>query len=210
MPRNEDGEFELVLGNRQLLSVFFLVVILMSIFFLMGYLVGQNSAPITRAETPPARTARPVVVDSPARTTEAPAEKPAEKTAEPAPKETPQPEPPPKPVEVAEKKAAPKPEKETHRDNKKKAAEAVPATSNKPVAGATYLQIAAVDEKAADVMVSTLRQNGFPSLSMQVPEKPQLYRVFVGPYPDSSALADAKAKLTAAGFRGNEAIKKVF
>ena len=29
MPRNEDGEFELVLGNRQLLSVFFILVVLL-------------------------------------------------------------------------------------------------------------------------------------------------------------------------------------
>jgi cell division septation protein DedD len=205
MPRNEDGEFELVLGNRQLLSVFFLVVILMSVFFLMGYIVGRNSAPATIADTTPTRPSRPVVVDSPTRPGEKPAEKPAE-----TPKEEAKPEPPPKPVEV-EKKEEPKPEPKREKEKeKKKAAEPPPTHSNKPVAGATYLQIAAVDEKAAEVMVSTLRQKNFSALSVQVPEKPNLFRVFVGPYPDSSALADAKAKLTAAGFRGNEAIRKVF
>ena len=42
-----DGEYELVLGNRQLLSAFFIVVILFALFFTMGYIVGRNSAPIS-------------------------------------------------------------------------------------------------------------------------------------------------------------------
>src|SRR2546425_12560483 len=45
MPRNDEGEFELVLGNRQLLSGFFIVVILFGIFFTMGYIVGRHSSP---------------------------------------------------------------------------------------------------------------------------------------------------------------------
>ena len=32
-----DGEYELVLGNRQLLSAFFIIVILFGVFFTMGY-----------------------------------------------------------------------------------------------------------------------------------------------------------------------------
>src|SRR5437773_1409325 len=45
MPRNDEGDFELVLGNRQLLSGFFIVVILFGIFFTMGYIVGRHSSP---------------------------------------------------------------------------------------------------------------------------------------------------------------------
>lgn len=44
MSKNE-GEFELVLGNKQLLSGFFIVVILFGVFFTMGYVVGRNSSP---------------------------------------------------------------------------------------------------------------------------------------------------------------------
>jgi cell division protein FtsN len=47
MARNEEGEFELVLGNRQLLSIFFLVVVLLGVFFTMGYIVGRNTGPVT-------------------------------------------------------------------------------------------------------------------------------------------------------------------
>src|SRR5262245_60388602 len=49
MPRNDDGEFELVLGNRQLLSGFFIVVILFGVFFTMGYIVGRHSSPAASA-----------------------------------------------------------------------------------------------------------------------------------------------------------------
>ena len=45
LAKNEEGEFELILGNRQLISVFLIVVILLGIFFSMGYIVGRNSAP---------------------------------------------------------------------------------------------------------------------------------------------------------------------
>ena len=49
MAKNEEGEFELVLGNRQLLSGFFIVVILFGVFFTMGYIVGRHSTPTLAA-----------------------------------------------------------------------------------------------------------------------------------------------------------------
>src|SRR5690349_15060184 len=52
-----DGEYELVLGNRQLLSAFFIIVILFGVFFTMGYVVGRNSAPASAASLPPATVA---------------------------------------------------------------------------------------------------------------------------------------------------------
>ena len=38
-----DGEKELVLGNKQLIGLFFVVVALCGVFFAMGYLIGRNS-----------------------------------------------------------------------------------------------------------------------------------------------------------------------
>src|SRR5512138_2758136 len=64
MPKNEDGEFELVLGNKQLLSVFFIVAILIAVFFTMGYIVGRNSSPLVASDTHKTDT-KPLVVDSP-------------------------------------------------------------------------------------------------------------------------------------------------
>src|ERR1700691_1565015 len=45
MKNNETGEFELVMGNKQLLFGFFVVVVLFGVFFVMGYIVGRNSTP---------------------------------------------------------------------------------------------------------------------------------------------------------------------
>ncbi|MDP9115589.1 MAG: hypothetical protein M3O20_18170, partial [Acidobacteriota bacterium] len=62
MPKNEDGEFELILANRQLLSVFFIVVILLGVFFTMGYIVGRNSGTVTADVAPtPAADGKPKV-----------------------------------------------------------------------------------------------------------------------------------------------------
>ncbi len=72
MPKNEDGEFELILGNRQLLSVFFIVVILLGVFFTMGYIVGRNSGTVTAEVTPIPSVvdARPPAAEAPARAPE--------------------------------------------------------------------------------------------------------------------------------------------
>src|ERR1051325_11338775 len=61
MRNNETGEFELVVGNRQLLSGFFIVVLLFAVAFAMGYVVGENSKSAkaqtdTAATTPPPTT----------------------------------------------------------------------------------------------------------------------------------------------------------
>ena len=50
LAKNDEGEFELILGNRQLISVFLIVVILLGVFFSMGYIVGRNSAPARRRD----------------------------------------------------------------------------------------------------------------------------------------------------------------
>ena len=40
---SETGEFELVLGNGQLLSGLFIVVLLFAVFFALGYVVDRKS-----------------------------------------------------------------------------------------------------------------------------------------------------------------------
>jgi outer membrane biosynthesis protein TonB len=83
MPTNEEGEFELVLGNKQLLSVFFVAVLLLGVFFTMGYIVGRNLAP---ANTLTASNTKGTVID-----VDSAAPKPIE--VGPAPVQTPAPTP---------------------------------------------------------------------------------------------------------------------
>jgi len=205
VPKNEDGEFELILANRQLLSVFFIVVVLLGVFFTMGYIVGRNSGP---AQVDVASTRRPeskpIVVDSPA-----PQETPATSSAPPAAAPAPVSTKPQQPVEEAkvEPKVEPKPEpkkKEAPAPKEKPA----PASAA-PAAGQTYLQLVATAKAEADVMVDVLHQKKFKAIAVQIPEKPELYRVLVGPLSDGT-LNKTKSDLQSSGFPGDKAIKKVY
>jgi cell division protein FtsN len=196
-----EGEYELVLGNRQLLSAFFIVVILFGVFFTMGYVVGRNSAPASAASLPSTTVAgsqRPEAA-SPAPTPQSAAPPPAqEETKEPALVET-------KPVMSAEKP----PKKEAPQEA---AARPAPPPSKKaatpahgglvavnPGPGNMYLQVAAAAQPQAGVVVDTLKQKGFPAMLAQGPNA-TLFRVMVGPFADAATLGKAKAELESAGF----------
>jgi hypothetical protein len=205
VPKNEDGEFELILANRQLLSVFFIVVVLLGVFFTMGYIVGRNSGPVqvdvASAHKPESK---PVVVDS-GTPQETPASAPP--AAAPAPTST-QPQ---REAEVPkpEPKATPvKPEPPAKKE-KDKPKEAPAPASAPPASGQTYLQLVATAKAEADVMVDVLHQKQFKAIAVEIPEKPGLFRVLVGPLADG-ALNKTKSDLTSSGFPGDKAIKKVY
>ena len=223
MPKNEDGEFELVLGNKQLLSMFFVVVVLLGVFFVMGYIVGRNSAPLVVSEpsTTPKSDTKPLVVDSPA-----PKQSPPETETSPSPEPSkpvetavqkppePRPEPPnsetTKPSTSKSEPAAPKHEASKDREvAKAEKPRPAPAQSNAPIAGQTYLQLVATTKHDADAEVEVLRKNSFPALDSEIPEKPGLFRVLVGPLPPGD-LNKVKVELQGKGFQGNAAIRKTF
>jgi len=215
VPKNEDGEFELILANRQLLSVFFIVVILLGVFFTMGYIVGRNSAPVPVDVASARKTdVKPMVVESPAKQ-DTPATSSPSAPESPAPTATAQQQPPaeePKPDHKSEP-AKPEPVKKeapAKKESKKEAKAEKPAPpSATPQAGQTYLQLVATAKAEADVMVDVLHQKKFRAVAMEIPEKPGTFRVLVGPLADGS-LNKTKADLTASGFPGDKAIKKVF
>jgi len=195
LPKNEDGEFELILGNRQLLSVFFIVVILLGVFFTMGYIVGRNSGTLTAdVAATPAPDGKPQVVEPPAAKTPEPAPAPT------APTET-------VPQQPA-KEAEPEPAPERAKPEKVKA-EPVRGGSSHPAAGQTYLQLAATSKHEADIMVDVLRKKSFKSMAAEIDEKPGTYRVLVGPITDTTA-NKMRADLQGAGFPGNAAIRRTF
>jgi hypothetical protein len=223
VPKNDDGEFELILGNKQLLGVFFIVIVLLAVFFTMGYIVGRNSTPLITAETGKSG-AKPLVVDSPApkegASTPAP-EASAPPAAEPGTKETPAKEPEPaktvtkveppakkeKPAEKAVKKEEPPAKKEIPGKAEKRGPEPL---TQQPEQGKTYLQLVATAKTDADAMVDLLRKNGFKAFNYQIPESPSRYRVMVGPIPDGG-VNKMRADLQAKSFPGDHAIvKKTF
>jgi cell division septation protein DedD len=204
VPKNEEGEFELILANRQLLSVFFIVVVLLGVFFTMGYIVGRNSGPAVEVAAVHKPESKPIVVDpTPPQDSSPTASAPA--AAAPAPTSTqPQreaevPKPEPKREEPVAKKEPPA---------KKEKEKPVPASAP-PASGQTYLQLVATAKAEADVMVDVLHQKQFKAIAVEIPEKPGLFRVLVGPLPDGN-LNKIKSDLTSAGFPGDKAIRKVY
>lgn len=203
MPTNEEGEFELVLGNKQLLSVFFLIVLLLGVFFSMGYIVGRNTAPGSSQMAAVRPGANTMVVDSPAGAV-APPPTAVPESNKPSPVSQPAeatPLPPPPPVETARvKPETPKPVEPV----KTAPAKAAPAVESPkpPVAGVSqpiqkgnyYLQVAAVREKDAAMLKDVLGKRGFSTATEEVPEK-ALVRVLVGPFRDQAAMNEAKEKL---------------
>jgi cell division septation protein DedD len=201
VPRNDDGEFELILGNRQLMSVFFIVVILLGVFFAMGYIVGRNSSPVGAPEVASRRPeTKSADADSSSSARETPAKAPVDvpKETDSQPKETAsqqgpatKPAPPPEP--------APAPAK----------APARAAASAEPQSGKTYLQISAVDRDKAEIYVERLRKQNFSAIMAEIPEKPGVFRVLVGPVAEAD-LNKVRADLTNASFPGKDAVKRTF
>lgn len=220
MPRNEDGEFELILGNKQLLSVFFIVVTLLAVFFAMGFIMGRSVNPVTEAhKVDNGPSDKPIVVDvkpsaSNGMTT---SPRPVE-IKPPVQAEVPKPEPV-KPEPPAKKQPEPeakKPEpkkaeakKETKPETKPEKADRVPeikkpvaaASEGKPGSG-TYLQVSAVGKAESELVSEVLNKKGFrTAVEHVVKDGKDLYRVLVGPVKPGADQSKTTDDLRAAGFK---------
>lgn len=217
MPTNEEGEFELVLGNRQLISVFVIVVVLLGVFFSMGYIVGRNSSQgaveTARNDRPKPDTdstdgsSAPSSADAtspdaaPSSATSAAADSapatPPESTT-PAQSEAPSPAPPkPQPSVTKETRSKPSP-----------APPPAPAPSSAPVhaagagepAGGAYWQVVATARPDAEIIAEALGKKGFHVVLAPAP-KDGIFRVLVGPLPNASTQASTRTNLESAGFK---------
>ncbi|HOK44429.1 MAG TPA: SPOR domain-containing protein [Bryobacteraceae bacterium] len=197
MPKNEEGEFELVVGNRQLLTIVFIMMVLFGIVFTMGYLVGKAGSP----EKP----AMAAVQGQPA---DVVAQRPGPSAPLPATESTAVPELPPEgeakapvgTVPVREAPAASVTEAPAPQpaETAQKSADSLP-----PAPGQTFLQVGAVKKPDAEVIVDVLKKRGFSArIAPVVAGQPDdaLWRVLVGPLPDAATLAKTRADLQNAGF----------
>jgi cell division septation protein DedD len=217
MPKNEDGEFELVVGNKQLLSIVFILMVLFGVVFSMGYFLGRansgDGTPVASAPAAPAgqrpdaagaqTAAAPPVPDHSLQPGEATVSTPDAGTGTapagstmpvsnetPAPEAAPPPAPPrqePKPVVPPVKQAEP--------------SQAAPS-GDAPAPGQTFLQVAAVKRPQAEVLVEALRKKGFHAIMSPVTvEGQEMFRTLVGPVKNASDLAKTKADLESAGLK---------
>jgi cell division septation protein DedD len=218
---HNDAEKELILGNKQLISLFFVVVALCGVVFAMGYMIGKNSTKPTsvlldpasagsegeKRKQPEARREEAAQTDPAAASTTEPA--PIQPQPAQAPPETSTtalpPSPPPVSVPVESPKT--KPAGEIPPREYKAAAKSEPGVAlGVPAEGSSYWQIVAYSKKAdADGVVRTMRDARFPTLLYKTPDN--LYHVLVGPYLPGVPLSEAKTKLKTVGF-GAPILKK--
>ena len=209
MARNDEGEFELVLGNRQLISVFLIVVILLGVFFSMGYIVGRNSSPTevarsmasTKTSVDPAETPPPVTTAAPPPApalpeTKAPAPERTTTHAEQPATEAPSPKP--TPASPAKEKRSPSPPPAAARSERA-------AVTGEPPAG-DYWQVVATARPDAEIVAEALTKKGMHAIVAPAPRE-GIFRVLVGPLKDSAAQAQTRTDLEAAGFK-NPIVRK--
>jgi cell division septation protein DedD len=197
MPRTDDGEFELVLGNKQLLSVFFIMAILLGVFFTMGYIMGRNSAPVAALAT---RDTAP----SNAPRQDAPSSMPQANAAAPATTPTPSAE--------NTRGAAPQPDAakapQTFGSEAPRTAGDPPPASDgagkitQPQPGQMFVQVSSMlAQPEAEILVEVLGKKGFRAIIAPGPNEGR-YRVLVGPVTDTNDAGRVKADLEQAGFKG--------
>lgn len=81
------------------------------------------------------------------------------------------------------------------------------ASPNQPALHGTYLQLAAAPRTQA--LVERLRKNGFDAVALEIPARPGVYRVLVGPLQEGTE-AQVRAQLQSKGLPGKSAIARVF
>ena len=218
MSSTSETETEILLGNRHLLAIFFVLAILLGIAFTGGYMVGRNSsdkkiAPLAAATTDPAAStngggASPGATTSmethslpPAGSEQADTSdqthtlQPPPTDAAPGAKD----EPPlgtPKEEPVA--KAPPVPQAS---QPKPLASHPKPVSAfSGPQSGQTFLQVAAVGHTEAEALAEVLSKKGFRAHAVPKPGSGEIYRVLIGPMHDTSDLSTTRDSLRNAGF----------
>jgi hypothetical protein len=195
MAKNDEGEFELVLGNRQLLSGFFIVVILFGLFFTMGYIVGRHSSPV------PLNASAASASQEPASTGTAAPEPPAPAAPSPGQAEVILEA---RPPEMRQQEGSTKPATapaEAPRPSERKAPPEIHASNSdvaEPTPG-TYLQVAAPKRTAAGGIVDSLKNKSITAVLAPGPNE-ETVRILVGPL-DAASLGKTRSDLESAGFK---------
>ena len=214
MLQTGEHETEILLGNKQLLGIFFVAAVLLGLAFTGGYMVGRNSsdkkAPIAASAvptdaatvTPPAATGgetHAVVPDEntgaqvaePARTEPKQAKTDHERTdSEDLP-----------PLGSPKRKEAEKRAQDRELAPATVAAPAETGSSFLPQSGQTFLQVAAVGRDEAEAVADVLHKKGFRAHAVPKPGSAKIYRVLIGPVRDAGDLSSTRDSLRRTGFR---------
>jgi cell division septation protein DedD len=195
MLRSSESETEILLGNKQLLGIFFLVAALIGVAFGGGFMLGRGAldkkvaSPSPAAkETTPSNPANPAGGEtrtvSPPETLAPDASAPGDQQAD-------------QPALGASKHKA-----EAKAESPLTDAGTVPGAAPNflPQSGQEFLQVAAVPRNEAVNVADVLRKKGFSAHAVPVPGNAKLYRVIVGPVRDVADLSSTREELRKTGF----------
>lgn len=199
MLRNGDSETEIVLGNKQLLGIFFVVAVLLGVAFYGGYMVGKAApgksvqAASTGTATSPSAPTTGETKTIPGETSSGADVNPTDAT------EPPPPEPP-----LGTPKAAKRKEQPASDTIATAPVEPTPAKMSAnftPEPGQQFLQVAAVGRDQALGVADVLHAKGFRAHAVPKPGDPRVYRVLIGPLRDAGDLSTTRDALRTIGFR---------
>jgi cell division septation protein DedD len=203
MLRSGEKETEILLGNTQLLGIFFVVAILLGVAFYGGYVVGKGAGPksaaVGTATLPaPEETKPAAIAPTGGETHSVPADSgTATEAATPsASAATPREEPP-----LGSRDRNKNRTRTQAESGSEPGAVAEEAGSFSPRAGQTFLQVTAVGRDEAQAIADVLEKKGFRAHAVPKPGSAKLYRVIVGPIHDAGDLSSTRDSLRKTGFR---------
>ena len=190
-----------MLGNKQLLSVFFFVVILLAVFFVMGYMVGRSAGgdfsakrttePITRTDSTSAMPKSGSAAQTDGKSTEVPQDVKSDASLQTT------------PATHAQSNAAPTasiPTAATKSESRPLEVPAITTSVTQPVPG-TYIQVTAPMKPEGELIVEVLTKKGFHAILAPGPDDKR-FRVLVGPLKDAADTGKAISDLEKIGFKG--------
>ncbi|HEX7360188.1 MAG TPA: SPOR domain-containing protein [Bryobacteraceae bacterium] len=181
MLRKNEGDREILLQNRQLLGIFFAVVVLLGVAFTGGYVVGKGSA-AKKQEASPAPVQTTADAAAPIGETHSIPAAPVngQKTELPG----------------LTRRLAP----EAQADANQARQDSIEGFT--PQHGERFLQVAAVSRDEADTVADVLRKKGFRAHAVQKPGNGAVYRVLIGPIQSAGELSKTRDALRRTGFTG--------
>lgn len=182
MLRTNENETEILLGNKQLLGIFFVVAILLGVAFTGGYMVGRGSIEKKAAETTASANQNATAVETHAIPADSSPAEPAARESTSAP-------------------ANSGSKSEAARDTNSGDSAAVPGAVFTPQKGQVFLQVAAVGPDEAQGIADVLRRKGFHANAAPKPGTAKVYRVLIGPIHGPGELSSTRDSLRKTGFR---------
>lgn len=207
MLRTSEKETEILLGNKQLLGIFFVVAVLLGVAFYGGYVVGKGAAPksaaVNAVTAPAPDETRPAAAATAGETHSVPADSgtstdAAGSSADTRPATATEEEP---PLGSRNRNKKPPPQTEPAADVAPQTSDASPRAAFTPRTGQTFLQVTAVGRDEAQAIADVLQKKGFPAHAVPKPGSAKLYRVIVGPIHDAADLSSTRDSLRKTGFR---------